>query len=261
MNEGPNKPSEANLHAYIDGQLPEEYRAHVEAYLRAHPEEARRIEDYRRVGDGLHALFDGVLSEPVPHRLSRVPALRRFRAWSILPARAKIAALGVALAVGIMLGWFGRDFVASRGALTTSLVRDAVGAHAVFTTDGRRPVEIEASKQEDLYRWLSKRLGQPIRAPDLSAMGYGLLGGRLVSSEQGPAAQFMYQNTAGDRLTLFVARTAATGLDVPIRTAHRDPYRAFYWVDDNVACVLTGDVDDPTLATIARDAYRQVVED
>jgi anti-sigma factor RsiW len=135
------------------------------------------------------------------------------------------------------------------------------GAHAVFTTDERRPVEIEASKQEDLYRWLSNRLGQPIRAPDLSAMGYELLGGRLLPSEQGPAAQFMYQNTAGDRLTLFVARTAATGLDVPIRAAHRDAYRAFYWVDDNVACVLTGDVDDTTLATIARDAYRQVVED
>ena len=262
MTEEPNRPSEADLHAYIDGRLSLDCRAHAEAYLRAHPDEARRIEDYRRVGDGLHALFDGALSEPVPHRLSTRPVPRRSRVWPILLARPQIAASAVALAVGIMFGWLGRDFVTARGALTASLVRDAVGAHAVFTTDGRRPpVEIEASREEDLYRWLSKRLGQAIRAPDLSAMGYGLLGGRLLPSEQGPAAQFMYQNTAGDRLTLFVARTAATGLDVPIRAAHRDPYRAFYWVDDNVACVLTGDVDDTTLATIARDAYRQVVED
>jgi anti-sigma factor RsiW len=92
-------------------------------------------------------------------------------------------------------------------------------------------------------------------------MGYGLLGGRLLPSEQGPAAQFMYQNAAGDRLTLFVARIQATGLDVPIRAAHREPYGAFYWVDDDMACVLTGDVDDTILAAIARDAYQQVVED
>jgi anti-sigma factor RsiW len=261
LNEDPNKPNEADLHAYIDDQLSRDGRAHVEAHLRAHPEEARRIADYRRLGDGLHALFDGALSEPVPHRLSRRPAPRRSRAWSIPPGRSQIAELGVALAVGVMLGWLGRDFVTARGALTASLVRDAVGAHAVFTTDGRRPVEIEASREEDLYRWLSKRLGQAIRAPDLSAMGYGLLGGRLLPSEQGPAAQFMYHNAAGDRLTLFIARIAATGLDVPLHPAYREPYRAFYWVDDDVACVLTGDVDDTTLAMIARDAYRQVVED
>jgi anti-sigma factor RsiW len=160
-----------------------------------------------------------------------------------------------------MLGWLGRDFVTPRGALTASLVQDVVGAHAVFTTDEGRPVEIEASSGEDLYRCLSKRLGQAIHAPNLSAAGYGLLGGRLLPSEQGPAAQFMYQNAAGDRLTLFVARIAATGLDVPIRAAHREPSRAFYWVDDDMACVLTGDVDDTTLATIARDAYQQVFED
>jgi anti-sigma factor RsiW len=259
--EDPNRPSEADLHAYIDGQLSHDRRVHVEAYLRAHPQEAQRMEDYRRLGDRLHALLDGALSEPVPHRLSRRPARRRSQLWPILIARAQIAASAIALAVGIMFGWLARDFVTARGALTTSLVQNAVGAHAVFTTDEGRPVEIEASSEEDLYRWLSKRLGQAIRAPNLSAMGYGLLGGRLLPSEQGPAAQFMYQNAAGDRLTLFVARIAATGVDVPIRAAHREPYRAFYWVDDDMACVLTGHVDDTTLATIARDAYQQVVED
>ncbi|MGE5779711.1 MAG: hypothetical protein ACM30D_10460, partial [Hyphomicrobiales bacterium] len=35
-------------------------------------------------------------------------------------------------------------------------------------------------------------------------------------------AQFMYHNAAGDRLTLFIARIAATGLDVPLHPAYRE---------------------------------------
>src|SRR5215510_15353419 len=42
--------TEQELHAYLDGELPDARRAAVEAYLREHPEDARRLEAYRADG-------------------------------------------------------------------------------------------------------------------------------------------------------------------------------------------------------------------
>ena len=40
--------------------------------------------------------------------------------------------------------------------------------------------------------WLTKRLGAPVSAPSLSALGYELVGGRLLPGGAGPVALFMY---------------------------------------------------------------------
>jgi len=39
--------TEADLHAWLDGELPDERRAAVERHLADHPDEARRFERYR----------------------------------------------------------------------------------------------------------------------------------------------------------------------------------------------------------------------
>ncbi|MBH1996287.1 MAG: anti-sigma factor, partial [Burkholderiales bacterium] len=61
--------SEAQLHALADGVLPEEQRAAVDAYLRAHPGDAARVDAWREQNRQLHALFDSVLDEAVPPHL------------------------------------------------------------------------------------------------------------------------------------------------------------------------------------------------
>ena len=68
--------TEADLHAYVDGRLPLARRAEVEAYLGARPEEAARLQAYAAQNDGLHALFDAVLDEPVPPQPAMSPCLR-----------------------------------------------------------------------------------------------------------------------------------------------------------------------------------------
>src|SRR5215470_14889247 len=44
---------EEELHAYLDGELPDARRAAVEAYLREHPDDARRLEAYRADGKAI----------------------------------------------------------------------------------------------------------------------------------------------------------------------------------------------------------------
>ena len=63
--------NEHDLQAYADGELPEERRAAVAAWLAAHPEDAERIENYRHLAEELRSTYEGVLAEPVPEHLER----------------------------------------------------------------------------------------------------------------------------------------------------------------------------------------------
>ncbi len=53
--------------------------------------------------------------------------------------------------------------------------------------------------------WLSKRLGAPMKPPQLQPLGYALEGGRLLPGGQGQVAQFMYRDAAGAKLKLYVS--------------------------------------------------------
>ncbi len=61
------KPVSADdLQDFIEGRLPRERQAQVEAYLQAHPAEARRVEALREQAGRLRRLGSDMLAEPVP---------------------------------------------------------------------------------------------------------------------------------------------------------------------------------------------------
>ncbi|MBC7729645.1 MAG: anti-sigma factor, partial [Microbacteriaceae bacterium] len=68
--------TEAELHAWVDGQLPAVRQREIEAYLGVRPEELRRLESYRAQKRELRALFDSVLDEALPQRVA-LPARPR----------------------------------------------------------------------------------------------------------------------------------------------------------------------------------------
>src|SRR5947208_2852344 len=57
------------LHAYVDGELPPDRRAAVEAWLARNPDDAARVAEWRAQAAAIRARYGGVLSEPVPPRL------------------------------------------------------------------------------------------------------------------------------------------------------------------------------------------------
>jgi anti-sigma factor RsiW len=249
----PDTVSEAELHAYVDGWLDPARLSAVQAYLAAHPEEAQRLQDYQVINQGLHELFDGVLNEPLPDRLIRRPAARR--PWRPL---LKVAAVAGWLALGGVMGWLVHGYFQERTTVNTALVRQAMIAHAVYVPEVRHPVEVEASQEQHLTTWLTKRLGTDIRIPSLGEFGYQLLGGRLLPAESGPAAQFMYQDAGGHRLTLFLRRNTEHGGDTAFRFAQTDGIRGFYWIDRDLGYALIGDMDKETLAGVAHAVYREL---
>lgn len=245
---------EADLHAYVDGRLEPARCVAVEAYLAANPAERQRLADYRAIDAELRRLFDPVLSEAVPASL-KLPLARR---WvpPVWLARTAVAA-GFMLFGGAM-GWFAHEWIGQPFVADRTFVRQALAAHVVYVPEVRHPVEVDADQQQHLVAWLSKRLGATIRAPVLESLGFQLLGGRLLPADGKPAAQFMYQNTDGRRLTLYARQGLDGNRDTAFRFAEQDGVGAFYWVDGELAYALIGDLDRPLLDRVAHAVYQQL---
>ena len=110
----------------------------------------------------------------------------------------------------------------------------------MYAAEVRHAVEVDASQQEHLVRWLSKRLGTELKVPVLAAEGFELLGGRLLPGPEGPVAQFMYQDASGKRLTLYVnARSKSEG-PTAFRFAKEGNVSVFYWIDGAVGLRALG---------------------
>jgi anti-sigma factor RsiW len=255
--------TEADLHAYVDGQLPAARRAEVEAYLAQRPDEAQRLRIYAAQNDELRALFDPVLDEALPGRLGAPP--RRPWQWQKLAA-------GIAIAVSSgSAGWLlhgastGDVQFAQGDAMRTmpavaagGLAHQAAIAHVVYSPDVKRPVEIGADQEEQLVAWLSKRLGSPIRPPRLGKLGYELIGGRLLPGAQGAVAQFMYHDSTGQRLTLYVSTDQSRNKDTGFRFAQEGPVNVFYWIDGRFGYALSAGIGKGELARVAAAVYEQL---
>jgi len=131
-------------------------------------------------------------------------------------------------------------------------------AHAVYSPEVRHPVEVGADQEAHLVRWLSKRLGTSLKIPHLAAQGYALVGGRLLPGERGPAAQFMYQDIKGQRLTLYVRMSREARAPTAFRFTQENGVGVFYWLDGRLGYALSGETDRGELLRVADAVYRQL---
>ena len=254
---------EDDLHARIDGQLPRERTEDVEAYLAAHPEEEARFSQYAQQRQELRTALAAQASGPIPNRLrvAHLLAQRRRRGRRQL---AQIAAALCLFVLGGIGGWAARDLTgppssSSPGAVASMITADAIAAYRTFSVEVRHPVEVDAGQEAHLVQWLSKRLGRQLVVPDLAAAGFRLMGGRLLPAEDGPAAQFMYQNSNGERLTLYLR--AGVGGETAFRFHEEGGIGAFYWSDEGFGYAIAAKADRDLLLRIAEIVYQQTSPD
>ncbi len=254
---------EFELHAFVDGELDEQRRREVEAYLANHPEAAARVADYQRLSQELHASFDGLLEVPVPERLTaplRADRNNVGQAWRHWARVATIA--GLMLSSGAIGWWAGKGQPAHQtvvvSPLAQQLAQPARVSYQVFTPEVLHPVEVDHTQEQHLAAWLSKRLGQPLNVPDLNSLGYGLVGGRLLAADSGAAALFMYENPQGNRLTLYIKAVDSHPQPSAFQHQQENGIGTFYWVDGPLGYALSGRLEKPRLLDAAGQVYRQL---
>lgn len=250
--------SEDDLHALVDERLPPSRRSEVEAWLAAHPDSAARVADYRAQRSAIRAALDPVLDEPVPsflnpRHLNGIPR----RQW-ITPQAWWPAAAAILLLVGGAGGWFAHDWTQPQSRGINLLAQEAAASYAVYAPDAARPIEIAGAQKALLDQWISTRIGHAIRAPDLGAAGFTLMGGRLVATVHGPAGLFLYRNDAGTRVAMLV-RPMEIDKVAAMREHSIGATDGLAWADDGMGFSLVGPSAMEGLDTLAAEARRQML--
>src|SRR5437764_1899775 len=93
--------AEDELHAYVDGVLPPDRLAAMEAWLSTHPHDMARVAAWRSLADTIRARYGEVATEPVPARLTLRQIERAGRSWRGMAAAAAL----VAFLAGGLAGW------------------------------------------------------------------------------------------------------------------------------------------------------------
>ncbi|MBN9407535.1 MAG: anti-sigma factor [Burkholderiales bacterium] len=255
------------LHAWVDGRLDADACTALEQRL-AHDADAQaRAQAWRAQRDGLRQWAGDTPDDaPLPEGL-----LAAARALEATRARALRRRSRLALAAGVLMafgaGWLGHgawNGTAAGAAGAAMAVRqfssDAALAHAVYVPEVRHPVEVGAAQQDHLVQWLSRRLGRPLKVPQLQPEGFDLVGGRLLPGEGGARAQFMFQDAAGTRLTLYVGvlDTSGGGAGTAFRFEDDDGVPRFYWVDHDFGYALSGALPRRRLLALSESVYAQL---
>jgi anti-sigma factor RsiW len=255
---------ESDLHAWVDGRLTTERAEAVEDYFAAHPELRQQWSQYAEQREALRTAFAARAAEPIPRRLrvARLMAERRRRHRRQL---ARIAAAVRLLIVDGVGGWTAHDQLPGLGSsasaqLASTVFDDAIPAHRAFSVETRHPVEVGVNEETHLVQWLSKRLGRRLIAPDLSPVGFQLIGGRLLSADSGPAALFMYEDGKGTRLSCYYL-PVEDGRETEFQYREQNGVGAFFWVDDGLAYAIAADAERGLLLKVAEVIYKQYSPD
>ncbi|WP_454659113.1 anti-sigma factor family protein [Bosea beijingensis] len=248
--------TEDDLIGFVDQRLDAERQAEVEAYLDAHPDVASRIVGYEAQRDMLRAAFAPIAQEPIPSDLDLVRMVGERRRPRRLPRWTMAMAASLLLCLGGLGGWALRGIGSPPQGGVQALAQEAAASYAVFAPDRTRPVEIRAGDISQLVSWASGQLRRPVSVPDLTGSGYRLMGGRIVPTEHGAAALFMYDDDRGSRLVV-LARPMRADQDMPMSPHSQDGVSGWSWADNGLGYSLVGAVTPETLHPIADDVRRQ----
>jgi anti-sigma factor RsiW len=278
--------SDEALVAYLDGELDNDERAHVEAWLDAEPAVRDRLLALAESAGLVRNAFADIVNEPVPERLiaaargetttaaseAEIVVLRPRRPASAPSWRSYIqlaaAAAIFGLVVGVGAGYFGDGFLNSAGlpperqVQTASLnnwLDNAAGNYKLMVNAGGTLIDVPASGDNgDVLQKISQNLSQQVRLPDLKPWGLNFQGARLVVVEGRPAAQLVYttDNKAIGPLTLIVGSSKEP--DLTPTQARRQDLNMLYWRHAGRTSVLVGQSEIGYLWGIANDVAWQL---
>ena len=287
MSVAPRPVTDADVIAYLDGEL-DDARVHdVERSLAADPVVAAQTDTWRRQNDMVRAAFGRIAVEPLPTALSgqrrdhgrpvagplppgpapirltvadrsRVQRLRRQRQTRTIAATVMAFVSGGVVAVtASSLISTAPQLLVQTVPLTPPGFPDsarrmalrALETHATFIGRHAPPPDITAADRAKLADLLVDVLHVDADAPDLTREGFKLVGARLTPGEQGPASWVLYQDDSGDRVSLFLTRLVAA----ESTPRYEEDFRSgtIFWTAAGYGVAVTGPRDRDRLSRIA----------
>jgi anti-sigma factor RsiW len=283
------KHSDEALVAYLDGELDNTERQHVEAWLEADPVVRDRLAVLAQTTELARSAYADIVNEPLPERLiaaarGETPAGQQEAEILVLrpnKAAAQIRArrwhIGVAAAAGLFgilfggagtylgMGLLNRANPEAEQKLAAATANNiwldnAAGYYKLAVNAGDNMlVDVPASNDtQEAWQKISQGLPKQVRLPDLKPWGLNFRGARLVVVEGRPAAQLVYNtdNKAIGPLTLVIG--ASKQPDIAPSISKRQDVTLLYWRHAGRAYALVGRGDLGYLWGIAKDVAYQL---
>jgi anti-sigma factor RsiW len=243
-------PSERDLHAYVDHQLSDADRHRVETYLANNAEVAAQVRAWQHDAQQLRAALSGALQQPANPQLD--PAMIRQRAKRQSRRHlASAAMLLIAVSVGGLGGWQARQMTLASAPLPMT---DAMQAYRLIAQQGILPADYKVSNDGDMQGWLDQYFSQAQRLPNLTASGYTPISGRLLSTEQGPAAMVVYEDQAGHKVSFYVRPPGPKNFLLPRGSRSDGELQAEYWSGAGYNYAMVSPSDTPAAQMLKQTA-------
>ncbi|MDI3272155.1 anti-sigma factor family protein [Pseudomonas sp. MDT1-16] len=234
-------PSERDLHAYVDHQLSDADRRLVETFLASNAEVAAHVRAWQQDAQQLRAALSGALQQPA--NLNLDPALIRQRLKRQSRRHlASAAVLLIAVSVGALSGWQAREMMLISA---TPPMTDALQAYRLIAQQGILPADYTISDDGDMQGWLDRYFTQANRLPDLSGAGFKPVSGRLLSTEQGPAAMVVYEDQSGHKVSFYVRPPGPKNYLLPRGSRSDGELQAEYWSGGGYNYAMVSPTDTP----------------
>lgn len=244
---------EDDLMAWVDRRLTAERRSVVDAYLSENPEVARRLVGQQEQSTALANIFAPVAAEPIPSAM-RIGAIGSWphvdwQWWQAIAA-------ALLLATGFGGGWGMRSSTLPPRAGIGALAQEATDNYRVYAVDAQRGAEFGPQAQAELVSWASTRLGSRVAVPDLAAVGYRFVGGRLVATPHGPAAMFLYDGPSLTRLAVMTRPMEIDKVASMTKSVDGDLGRVS-WADRGIGFSIVAAHPSAELNSVAESIRRQ----
>jgi len=196
--------AERRIHLYVDAELAPEECVALEVHLagcdvctgeRAMLEKTRAALRARSAEED-HA--PALLVERIRGDIGR-QARREGRSRLVWAARLGIAAVALGVATFALLGGDDEPAATSKVTPSTGVVQRSVDVHTLDV-----PVDIASPDPARIAAFLEPRLRARVRVPRLDGAGLSLAGARVVSAAERRAAQLVYEDGLGARVTVLV---------------------------------------------------------
>ncbi|MFK0331247.1 zf-HC2 domain-containing protein [Rhizobium sp. NPDC090275] len=253
-------PSDEELTAYLDGELPPAEAARLEALLETHAELASRLEFLSRASLPFAQAFDPLLAQAPKAELEAI--LSRLSATSAAtpaPSRRRfLGALAACLVAGVIAD---RAFIGlSRQLAATdessewrATVADYIALYTPETLAG--PVPSLAAQSGQLSA-VEARLGLRLSPEAIALQGVDFKRALLLQYDDQPLAQLAYLDPETGPLALCIVRSD-DGIKPPDVEA-RKGMNVVYWSDKTHAFMLIGHASPERMKALAGDVRMQL---
>jgi anti-sigma factor RsiW len=214
------------LHAHLDGELDLVRELEVERHLADCPACAGACQNLRALQGALRSLLPPI--ETPPGLWPRIQAGLRQAATPPAPARPLWRRAGTPIAAAAVLAiaaWllFHDGPLFPWGDRTAE---EAVASHQRYEMS--RHLDVESPEAVKVRAGLQEKLPFPPFVPDLAALGYPLVGGRLDVMNQRPVEGLVYRHDGHD--VSLLAWFAGPGCDAgPMQAAEHQGYHLLHW--------------------------------